>query len=76
VQSLGNGTAFSALGHLRSGPQSQPIDPEMFGTKTPPNIRDNQHPTFQMVPVATAPFILPLLDSSGSVLCLPQSSRM
>jgi hypothetical protein len=23
------------LGHLRSGPQSQPIDPEMFGTKTP-----------------------------------------
>jgi len=27
-------------------------------------------------PAATAPFILPLLDSSGSVLCLPQSSRM
>ena len=24
-------------------------------------------------PAATAPFILPLLDSSGSVLCLPHS---
>ena len=30
-----NGTAFCALWRLRSGPQSQPIDPEMFGTKAP-----------------------------------------
>src|SRR5262249_13536573 len=37
----------------RSGPQSQSIDPEMFGTKAPRTSRDCQHPTFQTVPAAT-----------------------
>jgi hypothetical protein len=51
--------AFSALWRLRSGPQSQPIDPEMFGTKAPRTSRDGQHSTFQTVPAAAAPFFLP-----------------
>src|SRR6516162_4736921 len=46
-------------GALRSGPQSQPIDPEMSGTKAPRTCRDSQHPTFQTVPAATALFFLP-----------------
>src|SRR5215472_16983760 len=33
-----------ALGRLRSGPQSQPIDPEMSGTNAPQTSRDGQHP--------------------------------
>ena len=49
----------SPLRRLRSGPQSLPIDPEMFGTKAPRTSRDGQHPTFQTVPTATALFFLP-----------------
>jgi hypothetical protein len=33
--------AFSALWRLRSGPQSQPIDPEMFRTKAPRTFHTN-----------------------------------
>src|SRR5262249_8464678 len=43
-----------AVAAFRSGPQSQPIDPEMFGTKAPRTSRNGQHPTFQTVPAATA----------------------
>src|SRR5262249_55348936 len=45
----GDGSPF-ALWRPSSGPQSLPIDPEMFGTKAPRTSRDGQHPTFQTVP--------------------------
>src|SRR5262249_57111266 len=49
----------SPLRHLRSGPQSLPIDPECSEPKAPQTSRDGQHPTFQTVPAATALFFLP-----------------
>ena len=60
----------------RSTPQSQPLEPEMFGTKTPRTFGTTNIQPFRWFPPRLPPLILPLLDSSGSVLCLPQSSRM
>src|SRR6516165_739248 len=51
---------FARCGAFVAGPQSQPVDPEMFGTKAPRTSRNGQHPTFQTVPAATALSFLPL----------------
>ena len=55
---------FVRCGAFVAGPQSQPIDPEMFGTKAPRTSRNGQHPTFQTVPAATALSFLPCWISS------------
>jgi hypothetical protein len=40
-------------------PQSQPVDPEMFGTKPPEYLGTANIQPFQTVPAATAPFFPP-----------------
>jgi hypothetical protein len=58
------------LWRLRSGPQSQPIDPEMFRTQAPRTFRDGQHPTFQTVPAATAfSFFSPQIPPTVCSVC-------
>src|SRR5262249_58020008 len=60
----------SALWRLRSGQQSLPIDPEIFGTKPPEHLGTANIQLFQIVPAAL-PFLSSPLGFLGTVLWLP-----